>query len=437
MQDNFMPSDPELEMSVLGSIIVPFVEIRSYVMTRIKRDHFFSPKNQLVFDAITYFYNDNKEFDLVSLESYMYSNGTLEKVGVDYLVSLTKYASSYGLFESHCEMLIEFYVARMLRIKLVDIHGKLNPSNVMECIDDLSEFVIGGESEDIDISQGMTPQEIMDFYKDKPQAEQLFTGNDFIDNVMYKDGGMRKGQTCLTIADSSHGKTQYAHMVHSLLAKRGYKTAWFQLESTAEDTAKALINLCGDSAKNIYIHDKIYDIDQIKRWTRKHVKLKNIDCVVVDYVQNVVCTSPGKKNESMEYISTQLTRLAKDLNIAGHFLSQVTIEKGQRKGWNRFPRYNDVRDSQQLKQDAAVMAAVFAPFVLDELQSGNDALDWKDRPIDKRSKFVKQVKNRFGELSSVMEHYLHTDQGLRPYEAHRQEVEDKNNAWRYQDESVF
>ena len=424
-----MISNPEIEANVLGGILFN-PDVRDVAMARLIPYHFYEPKHRIIYESCQYFYQNNKLFNTQTIDGHLVAIGKIDQVGHGYVDSLIHVSSSYSTIETDCDLLVYSYNGRALMKAIQEVSGKLNAMNVVECIDELSEFVITNTETNEDATQGMNPFEIMEVYKDMPQAEQLFTGNHYIDNVMYKDGGLRRNQMCLTIADSSHGKTQYATMVHGLLERNGYKTAWFQLESTAEDTAKAIISIAGKEAKNVFIHDKVYDIDHIKRWARKHKKNHGLDAIVVDYVQNVECRSRGKKNENIEYISTQLTRLAKDLNVAAHLLSQVTIERDKRKGWNRFPRYNDVRDTQQLKQDAAVITGIFAPYMVDELQKGEDAIDFKDQIIDKRSKFAKQLKNRFGELTGMMEHYIHLDNGMVPFEKHRQETQARNNSWR-------
>jgi replicative DNA helicase len=107
--------------------------------------------------------------------------------------------------------------------------------------------------------------------------------------------------------------------------------------------------------------------------------------------------------------------MAKELNCISNPLSQVTIEDS-RTGWQQEPRYNDVRWSKQLKQDADLIISMFRPSRIDSLVVNQELVrDWSDGSVPYNSVFLKQSKVRHGKQEWKRFHMIHTDKGLRPY----------------------
>jgi hypothetical protein len=275
----------------------------------------------------------------------------------------------------------------------------------------------------------MTPDDIIKIWDATPQVQPFLTGNKTLDTMIYAESGRHPGHLEVTNAHSGHGKTRYALYKTALLANRGIKTHWFQLEDYGYKTAIMFKALLGDNADNIVITDSIFDVEQIKREARISVRESGTQNIVIDYVQNLSADRKSRV-EDVEYISRQLTRMAIDLSCMVHLMSQITIADSQRKKWNLEPRASDVRWSKQLQQDAHSMTGIFRPFKIEGLGDEINAYDWNSNNIHKNSVFLRQLKTRYGEPFGGRYHLIDTNMGLVDYNDWVGENYVKNNAHR-------
>ena len=409
---NIPPQAIDIEEGVLGVMLLDPKSL-SIAVESITPETFYNTSNQLIFEQMVAIHNSGKECDLLSLEQALKDKEIIDLVGgFSYLVDLTSRGSA-GNFEYHLQIIKEKQVLRNIISSCDEVIKKAYSNhNVFEVVDEVSKI---GSDIDSTEKHSLTPDEIKERDKNKPKDEKLFLGYSELDYGIYGDGN-KKGQVELTIADSGHGKTQYALFKIECFLRRGYKVGWFQLEGYDSETSDHFFTN-GIESPNIYICDSLYDIEHIKRECRRLNREHNIDCFVFDYVQNIECSQKISKNEKVEYISKQITKMAKELNVVAHVLSQVTIDRS-RTGWACEPRYDDVRWSQQLKQDASLITSVFRPSKIDSLVLGDSSVkDWNELPVPYNSVFVKQSKVRHGQQTWKRQHLIHTDKGLKPYEA--------------------
>lgn len=400
---------PEIEQAVLGSCLMDMDALQR-VRDAVTPDYFFNPSNRAVFEALV----EVNYPDFIAVEANLRDSGQLQKVGRDYLADLTGAAGSAGNIEYHCQILREKYVTRRIVEECQKIQSKALEGDAYALLDELNRSVEAIDS-GVKGRHSLTPSEIFERDKNTPIAEKLFLGYTDLDMGIYGDA-MKRGQVELTIADSGHGKTQYALFKAQCLIRRGYKVAWFQLEGYDSETAKVFEDL--ENRDNIFICHDLYDIEDIKRESRMLNREYGIDYVVIDYVQNIECNKNISKTEKVEYISQQITRMAKDLNAICHPLSQVTIAYNVRPGWKQEPAYGDVRWSQQLKQDAHIITSVFRPSRIESLVANEESVyGWQESPelYPYDSVFVKQAKVRHGKQEWKRLHMIHTDKGLKPY----------------------
>ena len=387
----------DIEEMIIGSILVDD-EAFQYVKDVLTPEHFYFNNNRTVYEHCIKFDN----IDVLIVEQSLKDDDVLDVVGNIY--PYLEYRSIR--YEYGCQVLIEKKILRDAVKGATDIIRSAEDTDPYELIDKFNRYATSlGEATGEVVS--LTPSQIRERDKVRPKSEKLIFGSDMLDNGIFADS-MKRGQTVLTIADSGHGKTQASLYLAQCLVKR-YKVAWFQLEGYDSETAARFDN------DNIFICDTIYDIEKIKREARRLHKEHGIDYIVIDYVQNVECSQNISKTEKIEYISKEIQKLAKELNCICNPLSQVTIE-GSRRGWENEPRYNDVRWSKQLKQDADLMVSVFRPSRIEELIENEEYVkDWRGELIPYNSVFMKQVKVRHGQQEWKRIHLLHHEDGLKPY----------------------
>ena len=401
------PSAPELEQSILGTCLTDysaFEEIRDLIDS----DVFYINNNKIIFEACL----KCDKPDILLVEEKLKDIKKLDTVGGSgYLADLTFKATSRH--EEHCQILTEKKILRDAIQSAQTILKKAYDNTDAYTLTD--EFARLGQNlgQRSAVRHSFTPSEIKERDKNKPKAEKLFIGYSNLDYGIFGDS-MKRGQTILTIADSGHGKTQCGLFLAECLLRRDYKIAWFQLEGYDSETADRF------NVDNIHICDSLYDIEDIKREARRLNRENYIDFIVFDYVQNIECNQKISKTEKVEYISKEIQKLAKELNCISNPLSQVTIEES-RTGWQQEPRYNDVRWSKQLKQDADLIISMFRPSRIDSLvENEENVKDWNGSLVPYNSVFLKQAKVRHGKQEWKRAHMIHTDKGLQPF-SHQEE----------------
>ena len=415
MQGLLPPQAIEYEEGILGTCLV-LHECYDTIKATLTPDYFYKPRHKTIFQAML----KCDIPDTLSVMQVLRDSGKFEEVGE--ISELTKYCTSR--VDHYLDVIVERYHRRKMIGELSNsIRMLYDVTEPLEVIQDKvhNSSIIG------DVDNGLiNALEIIEREKTRPKAEQLYTGYKQLDEGLLHHG-MKRGRTILTIADSGHGKTQFAMFVAEKLLRKGCKIAWFQLEGYDADTANYMHTIAGSHAENIFIADSLFDIESIKRQCRIMKKEIGLDYVVIDYIQNVEHGNKRlSKTEQTENVSKEITRLAKELNIVMNPLSQVTISYDSRPGWKAEPKYGDVRWSQQLKQDAALILSVFRPAKIESLIKESplgsiSVLNWKQESVNYNSVFIKQAKNRYGEQDWRRLHLIHTyDKGLQILENFRE-----------------
>ena len=424
---NKIPFDEELEQSILfGAIYNPI--IAEIVMDNLRRDWIYKPENIEIYQACVECHKLTGKIDPTTVVSVL--ERKQQAPAILNVLSGSKFASNESNIITHIEIVHEYYIRRKIiheTLKISDEAYDLNIDAYM-CLDKLARSVTSIQDEDTKV-HSMTPDEIIKIWDATPQVQPFLTGNKTLDTMIYAESGRHPGHLEVTNAHSGHGKTRYAIYKTALLANRGIKTHWFQLEDYGYKTAIMFKALLGDNADNIVISDSIFDVEQIKREARISVRESGTQNIVIDYVQNLSADRKSRV-EDVEYISRQLTRMAIDLSCMVHLMSQITIADSQRKKWNLEPRASDVRWSKQLQQDAHSMTGIFRPFKIEGLGDEINAYDWNSDNIHKNSVFLRQLKTRYGEPFGGRYHLIDTNMGLVDYNDWVGENYVKNNAHR-------
>jgi replicative DNA helicase len=405
-------NNAEIERAVIASTIWNS-DIYDIVFEKLSEQHFYEPKYRNIFNVAKYAYDEDGRVDPITVDAII-QNDNKFKVERGEINSMMGQGSSLSNIDQHIDILESFAIKRKCQEEVAKVLSNADGMDGFEMADKLS--AIAGEIElGIPTQHTFTPDEIIEREFSKPKVEKLETGEYKLDEIVYKNAGLARGHLEITLADSGHGKTQYAMYKVALLAKNGYKVLWFQLEDYDFNTAVYFKNRIGDFSKNIFICDSLSDIEDIRKETKAIKREHGLDYVVVDYVQSVGCDK-RQKNDQVEYISSQFTKMAKKLNVVVHLLSQVTIKYDLRKGWKQEPRLGDVRWSQQLKQDAHMITGLFRPAVVDGLMAREGfALDWDNNEIPDNTVYVRQLKDRYGAIDYRRLKLTHIETGLEVY----------------------
>ena len=157
-----------------------------------------------------------------------------------------------------------------------------------------------------------------------------------------------------------------------------------QLHATGEAFARRqlFIHYCDNTS-----------IAALKASCQKQIKEKNIQVVIVDYLQ-LLSSSNHRKNRELEvsYISRELKNMAKDHNVCVIASSQLSRALESR--YEKRPMLSDLRDSGAIEQDADKVLFIHRPDYYDVTEDdvGNDLVCVVE---------IMVAKNRNGPLGTV------------------------------------
>jgi replicative DNA helicase len=196
--------------------------------------------------------------------------------------------------------------------------------------------------------------------------------------------GMHPGNLWVIAARPGVGKTSFALSIARNVVGDGKGVLLFSLEMTSEEIYMRL--LCGEadldikkfrhSALNqeekarmleakaqldelpLYIDDGAGTTHPLMRAkARRLAKERQLDLVIVDYLQIMGSTSKRVENRAVEIaaMSQGLKELAKDLRLPVMALSQLN-RASEKRGENEPPLLSDLRESGAIEQDADLVA---------------------------------------------------------------------------------
>ena len=129
-------------------------------------------------------------------------------------------------------------------------------------------------------------------------------------------------------------------------------------------------------------------------------RLKNIDLVVIDYLQLMASGRRiDNRVQEISAITRNLKIMAKELNVPIITLSQLSRASEQRTGDHR-PQLSDLRDSGSIEQDADIVLFLYREGYYDK-EAGENAAP----TADMNSGACIVAKNRHGETNTVKLHW--------------------------------
>tara|TARA_Y100000592_G_scaffold30665_1_gene48893 strand:- start:376 stop:1668 length:1293 start_codon:yes stop_codon:yes gene_type:complete len=199
--------------------------------------------------------------------------------------------------------------------------------------------------------------------------------------------GWQKQDLVIIGGASSMGKTSFALNVAVNAAERGYKCVVFSYEMSVNQMLMRMVS--GDAGIDnkhmlkgaIYqdewgkIHKSIGRFDKMPLYIdecrntslkyllnrmRQYVITKEVDMVVVDYLQLISYNISGRSREQeVSHVTRALKNLAKELDITVLALSQLSRNVSKRDGGR--PTLADLRESGEIEQAADTVIFVYRP----------------------------------------------------------------------------
>ena len=382
------PHSPEAEASVLGAMIMDNATI-GLVVDKIKKEHFYSTANQIIFSAILFLYEKNVAVDLTTVLSELNRQKLLDKTGgASYVAALEDRILSPHLIEHYAAIVRDKARVRHLIASAYEIlESAYNEDMEAPQLLDHSEKLIFDISQErithdfLSISD-LTVKSIEDIehrYHDKREVTGVAT--DFYKLDEYTSGFQRSDLIILA-ARPSKGKTAFGLNIALNVAERhGLPVGIFSLEMSAEQVNQRLIStlskvssqrirtgyLSAEELKRvseyghrlskapIFIDDTpgLSVLELRAKARRLKSRIPTLSLLIVDYLQ--LMHSGGKienRQQEVAEISRSLKALSRELEIPLIAVSQLSRMIEHRSGKDKKPLLSDLRESGAIEQDA-------------------------------------------------------------------------------------
>ncbi len=433
------PNSRELEEAVLGAMMLEREKIFQ-VIDILTKDHFYDPKNQIVFEAIEHLYKlGDTAIDLLTVSNYLKNHKLLDIAGgYMYLAQLTNKVTSAANIEFHSRILTQKFIQR----SLIRVAGEIQ-FNAYDDTEDSFELLDASEAKLYEIKNAglkRNYQEISTLITNslKDIEARMNSENNGITGVAsgFSDidrinGGWQPSDLVILAARPAMGKTAFAlSLVRNAAIDHKKSVMVFSLEMADIQLVNRLISaeaqVPGDKIKKSSLNEeewirlqnqtivlgnaKIYiddtpqlNIFDLNAKCRRIASQQGLDMVVVDYLQllRADIKSQGNREQEIAFISRSLKALAKDLNIPVIALAQLSREVEKRS--NKRPQLSDLRESGSIEQDADMVMFLYRHEYYEKMGMDNDNQSSGDS-LDADIKGLTEViiaKNRHGTVGSA------------------------------------
>ena len=394
-----LPNNIEAEQAVIGSVLTSN-EIFDDISTIISENNFYDPLHQKIYSAINNLIYKGLLANPITLKSYFESE--TDDINIpEYLIKITKFATSSRQSIEYSKIIYDMYVRRQL-IKISENiidSAKLNDLNVngQSIIED-SEKVLYDLAEKgsfnsslikFDDAVRQTIDMASSAYKNEEGIVGVPTGLKDLDDRL---GGLHKSDLIIIAGRPSMGKTALATNIAFHAAKKIQENnnkgsiAFFSLEMSSEQLSTRILAEQSRIKSNDIRRGKISEeqfeqfietskniselplfIDEtpaisiaaLSNRARRIKRLYGLDMIVIDYIQLMKATFSFKEGRVQEIseITQGLKALAKELSIPVLALSQLSRAVEQRD--DKKPQLSDLRESGSIEQDADVVMFVY------------------------------------------------------------------------------
>lgn len=430
MKSNFEripPHSIEAEQSILGGIFVDEKCLEKIIDYLPNELYFYKESHRSIYKTILKLFKEKKGIDILTVTEELDRLKELDKIGGSiYISSLSDITPSTVNIEEYAKIVRDKAILR----ELIDLSNKIAISSYNEEYDS-EELLKIAESKIFDLANQqlrrgyLTVSEILvplidkleDLYKRKKEVTGVQTYYTEFDKIT---SGLQPSDLIIIAARPGMGKTSLGLNIAYNVANRGKKgVAIFSLEMSDEQLCLRILSLASKlNLKNLrdgkltptqwkklflnidelsiaplYIIDRpgisILEIQSISRRLKKE---KDIQLIVIDYLQLIETDYFNKNRESREQqislISRSLKSLARELKIPVVTLSQLNRSVEARKPPR--PMLSDLRESGAIEQDADLVIFIY-----------RDEYYYKDNSEEKGTAEILIEKHRNGPLGAV------------------------------------
>ncbi len=393
-----LPSAPEAEAALLGTMLVYQGASRLAIEEGLSENDFYNERYRMIFSAMQALSTENITVDPTSVATRLQAAGNFEKIGgTEALMQLMNAAVTSANTKVYVNILKEKTLTRAM----IEA-GRTIAAQGMEGVTDIDDYLDGSEKAVLNVSRSRqagefhtTPalmNEVIDqIHRMSSQNSDIVgvkTGFRDLDRTTH---GFQRGDLIILAARPSMGKTAVA--LNLAMNVAGYQkdeaVAIFSLEMSAESLAMRLlsaksrvegdclrtgrnisndywnrINEAGDTLSNtkIYIDDKSsIKVPEIFSKCRRLKNEQGLALILIDYIQLITGNSGGRgevnRQQEVSEISRSLKALARELDVPVIALSQLSRNVESRE--DKKPQLSDLRESGAIEQDADIVMLLF------------------------------------------------------------------------------
>ena len=393
------PQAVDLERAVLGGMMIDRKGLDESMMILKDGSVFWKEHHTLIFNAIKSLYDEGSDVDVLTVDKRLQRLGSADRVGGGYyLAELTQTITSSAHMETHCRLLLQYYLKRMIigfNMQITALAYE-ESTDVFELIerwqkefDKVADVTsIGRQTQSFAHALDKLQEniELLSANKNDVVMTGVKTGLQRLDRYT---GGYRNQDLVIIAARPGMGKTSLILKTALENVKDGVAVGIVSLEMSMEQMTARMVAI--DTSFHLTqlikrgFEDKKYfttfvehkhrmsdyplliddtgnnDITDLvilaKFWKRKY----NIGVLVVDYLQLMEDKAfKGNREGEISSVSRRLKKLAKELDIPVIALSQLSRQCETRGGHKR-PLLIDLRESGAIEQDADIVQFIYRP----------------------------------------------------------------------------
>lgn len=426
------PQAVDLEEAVLGALMLD-KEALTDVIDILKKDSFYKEDHQMIYEAILDLFQRSEPIDILTVTQELKKRGELEIIGGPfYIAQLTNRVASSANVEFHARIIAQKHIQR----ELIKISSETIKQAYDETVD-VFDLLDGAEAKLFEVAEGNIRKSYEDMnkllHKAVKQLEAISktdgtsgvpTGFMNLDRVT---GGFQKSDMVVLAARPGMGKTAFVlSMARNAAVDYKKGVAVFSLEMSSLQLVNRLIasetEISGEKLKKgnlepyeweqlnarigkltnapIYINDTPgLSVFELRAQCRRLKAEKDIQMVIIDYLQLMTAAVEGKGNREQEIstISRAVKGIAKELDIPVIALSQLS-RAVETRGGDKRPQLSDLRESGAIEQDADMVMFIYRPeyYGITADEEGNSTQGMAELIIAKhRNGSTEDVKIRF------------------------------------------
>jgi replicative DNA helicase len=395
---NLQPQALEAEEAVLGSMMIDEDAANKAISILGSSHYFYKDSHKKIFEAMLVLMNNSDPIDTVSVSDELKKGKNLKSVGgIYYLTGLVDKVPTSARVETYAEIVKEKGMLRDLITTSHEISKKALDAgdSVGSILDEAEQSIFSlTEQKDSKIYQHIEPilsstvKRIENMAANPGSIIGVPSGIIDLDKLT---AGFQNGDLIILAGRPSMGKTALALTIaRNAAIENKSATAIFSLEMSSDQLGQRLLTSEArvDNAlvrrgspnikwKNIniasgklaqaplYIDDTpALSILDLKARARRLKREKNIELLIVDYLQLMQGPKAENRQNEISQITQSLKALAKELDIPVIALSQLSRAVEQRT--KKEPMLSDLRESGAIEQDADVVIFLYRPAVYDK-----------------------------------------------------------------------